>query len=497
MVDMIVFEIDTELLEQEIKSTFDNVVGMNLDSEIKMDEEELLGYLQASINSLFQNQSQEYYHIDSREGLFKFLYQNYEKKFEKYVDSNSDLILLCTIASALLFSKCSAQSLVLVYALLNNLEEVSVYEQEIIPFLESYDLRALLFWAINNLSTINFDKTKSLNISYEYAPPKISPEWLNKYRKDDQPMEFWFYNSMLGKALFLILYTPKCRYAKCSGCNLPSLSSQKTTTSPSEVYKQVDYVLNESISIGEKSDIKEVILSNNGNLFDIKTMPTLSLLYTINALIEEFPQLQKIIIESRIEYLSEHQLKTINEVLSAHEERNVQIEIALGFEIFDDELRNGYYNKGFYKSHLEKLMPLFGKYNISLKFYMMYKSIPQMSTEDAIIDINNAAKYASELVNMYDVQINMHISPTYVAVGTLLEKEFNEGNYTPPGPKEIGSLCDDLSIFENISYYISLNDEGLSSTHIEDDYKDFLNLKQRIDYFNSYQKWNDREVEFV
>ena len=79
--------------------------------------------------------------------------------------------------------------------------------------------------------------------------------------------------------------------------------------------------------------------------------------------------------------------------------------------------------------------------------------------------------------------------PTVVAVGTLLEKEFNDGNYVPPGPKEINALCNELSLFDNISYYISLNDEGLSSTHIEDDYKEFISLKEKIDHFNIYQKW--------
>lgn len=485
---MIVLEIETSLLVKEIRNTFDNVVGVTLSSNIKMNENEMIHYLQRAINLLFEeDRHQQYYHIDSVENLFEYLFKTYKRNFEKYVKSSTDLILLCAIATSLFFSKSSAQPLVLITAVLNNLDEASEYEEEMRPYLESYDLRALLFWALTRLSSLDFDKSNELNISYEYAPPKITPQWLNKYRKTEQPMEFWFYNSMIGKALFLILFTPKCRYAKCSGCNLPSLSSQDKTTSPSAVYKQVDYVLKESVSIGEKNSIKEVILSNNGNLFDIKTMPTLSLLYTINTLIEELAQLQKIIIESRIEYLSEHQLQTINEVLSAHEDRNIQIEIALGFEIFDDELRNGYYQKGFYKSSLEKLMPLFSKYGVSLKFYMMYKSVPQMSTQDAIVDINNAAKYASELVQEHNVNINMHISPTYVAVGTLLEKAFNEGLYSPPGPKEISFLCDSLSLFENVSYYISLNDEGLSSTHIEDEYKIFLTLKNRVNYFNYHQ----------
>ncbi|WP_455756442.1 hypothetical protein [Sulfurimonas sp.] len=488
---MTILDIDTDLLSNELQVTFDNVVGVTLSSNIKMDEEKLLDSLQHGINSLFQYTTQNYYHIDSCDSLFSYLFKTYENNFKDFTTSDNDLILLCTISTSLFLSKSSAQSLLLVYLLLNNLDGLEHHIDGVTPYLEAHDLRGLLFWAVKILSSINYDRSSDFNITYEYAPPKVTLDWLKKHRKPEQPMEFWFYNSIIGRSLFLVLYTPKCRYAKCSGCNLPSLSSQDKTTSPSKVYKQVDYVLHESISSGEKNTIKEVIVSNNGNLFDIKTMPTLSLLYSINTLIEELPNLKKIVIESRIEYLNEHQLKTIEEVVSAHEERNIQIEIALGFEIFDDEIRNGYYKKGFNKSDLEKLMPLFSKYNISLKFYMMYKAVPNMSTKNAIADINNASVYAHELFNEYSVGINIHISPTYVAVGTLLEKEFNEGNYEPPGPKEVNKLCNELILYNNVSYYISLNDEGLSYTHIEDDYREFIKLKKKIDYFNSYQKWKD------
>ena len=482
------FKLDGILLKKELHSSFDNIVSVNLDTQMGISQEDLFGYIQNAINSSFLDSKQKYYNINSIENIFEYLLNYYVLKFRNSVNSDTELVLLSAIATSLFLSKSSGQSSQLLYLILENSDDLAKYEENIVPFLESNDLRGLIYWAVKNLSTLDYD-SPSLNISYEYAPPKITPQWLNKYRQDEEPMEFWFYNSSIGKALFLILYTPKCRYAKCSGCNLPSLSSQKKEVSPSEVYKQVDTVLQNSISAKEKSSIKELILSNNGNLFDIKTMPTLSLLYTINTLIEELPNLKKIIIESRIEYLNEHQLKTINEVLSAHEDRNIQIEIALGFEIFDDEIRNGYYKKGFYKSALEKLMPLFSKYNVSLKFYMMYKAVPNMSTVEAIADINNVSKYAQNLVQTYSVDINIHISPTYVAVGTQLEVEFNDGKYTPPGPKEISMLCDDLCVYSDVSYYISLNDEGLSSTHIEDEYTLFLDLKARVDYFNSFQKW--------
>ena len=483
-------KIDGELLRRELLLDNHTISIIDIDDEIVLEDEDILLVLRTILQTyLNDKQLGSVSVIKNQDDLFKYISNYFFTQLVNDEDDEKIALISLLISTTLFLSKVSNSAMELLSSGLKHIEDIQRYHSELEPYIKSEDYRAILFWLGEKHSRLNYDNLNKNQITYEYAPPKITPQWLENYRKYEQPMEFWFYNSAVGKALFLILYTPKCRYAKCSGCNLPSLSSQETSTSPSEVYKQVDYVLQESISDEEKSSLKEMILSNNGNLFDIKTMPTLSLLYTINTLIEELPNLQKIIIESRIEYLNEHQLQTIQEVLSAHEDRDIQIEIALGFEIFDDEIRNGYYKKGFHKSHLEKLMPLFSKYNISLKWYMMYKAVPQMSTEDAIVDINNVSNYAHELIKKYAVDINLHISPTYVAVGTLLEKEFNEGNYTPPGPKEIDQLCNELASFSNVSYYISLNDEGLSATHIEDEYKSFLDLKTKVDYFNSYQKW--------
>ena len=483
------FEIDKKLLSKELFLNFKEIAVVDIEEDLVFSQDELITIFQEIIDMLATQEFEKYYHLESKKSVLTFLYIAYWQKFKNKLEEFPELLLISTIFISLFLSKVTKNNLILLNIIIENIDELDIYKEDVLKYIDSQDLRGILFWATRKFLNKDYDRMEEGSIAYEYSPPKITPEWLNKYRKDDEPMEFWFYNSTLGKSLFLILYTPKCRYAKCSGCNLPSLSSQKKTTSPSAVYKQVDSLFKDSVSSLEKVAVKEVILSNNGNLFDIKTMPTLSLLYSINAMIEELPKLEKIIIESRIEYLNEHQLKTINEVLSAHEGRNISIEIALGFEIFDDDLRNGYYQKGFYKSSLEKLMPLFSKYNISLKFYMMYKATPSMSLSDAIEDINNASSYANDLVNEYKVNINLHISPTYVAVGTLLEKEFNEGNYTPPGPVEIAALCDSLEIFKSVSYYISLNDEGLSSTHIEDEYTLYLSLKERVDYFNINQEF--------
>ena len=482
------FLIDGELIRKQLLIENHSVSLIEIDPEIRFDDEDLYTCVKNIVDvTVKQQELSAVSMIMGNHELMIYLAQYFYTRFRHTTEKPALLLLMILVSMTLFLSKASKNAAVFLSFALNVVLEIQAYQKELLPFIHSSDYRGMLFWLCQQDTSLEFDDINQTTLIYEYAPPKITPQWLQQYRSDEQPMEFWFYNAMRGKGLFLILYTPKCRYAKCSGCNLPSLSSSEPVTSPREIYQQADYVLEKSISVAEKASVKEVILSNNGNLFDIKTMPTLSLLYVVNALIESLPKLEKIIIESRIEYLNEHQLKTIQEILSGHD-RDVKIEIALGFEIFDDEKRNGYYQKGFYLSALEKQMPLYAKYGISLKFYMMYKAVPEWDTQRSIEDINQAAVYAHELHDRYGVPINMHISPTYVATGTQLEKEYDAGNYVPPGVRDISMLCDALKIFPNVSYYISLNDEGLSSTHIEDGYRDFLDLKQKISYFNVYQK---------
>ncbi len=482
-------DINIELLKKELNESSHSLILKETHLKKKLEKKDIYDILLFLIDFIQVNTKTSHknvYQIQNIEDFLKIICIDYLETIQDISTEKKLLALLVFIT--LRFTKFAHNSFNFLLISLELVEELEKYSESINKFSDSTDYRGLYYWLCSEIiGKSYYDETDTM-LKYEYNPPKITPQWLNKYRKEIEPMEFWFYSSLLGKSLFLILYTPKCRYAKCAGCNLPSLSSTSTDMSAKTIYKQLDYTLTELLSPKERESLNEVILSNNGNLFDIKTMPTLSLLYSINALIDELPNLKKIIIESRIEYINEQQLQMISEIINTHHNRSIQIEIALGIEIFDDDFRNSYYKKGFHKSTLENLIPLFCKYNISLKFYMMYKAIPNMSLEEAIEDINNASRYASDLTTKYDVKINLHISPTYIGEGTLLEKEFKNNNYQPPSINDIIELYNNLVLLENISYYISLNDEGLSSTHIEDDYQKFLALQNTIDYFNIFQK---------
>jgi radical SAM enzyme (TIGR01210 family) len=379
------------------------------------------------------------------------------------------------------------------------LSEFLIIDSTIINYLEacveSNDTRGLFFYLCKKYN-LSYDKLIEQNyINYEYNPPTINKQWQKKYKKDGNPIVFWFYESLLGKSLFLVLYGPKCRYkiekGGCSGCNLPSVSSPNSEINDLDIKRQIDSTFNNNLSDLEKLSIKELILSNNGSILDNKTISKEALQYSVEHAITNLTNLKKIILETRIDHytnfeqLSELYLKVKNL------NQNISIELAIGFEIFDDELRNGYYKKGLEKSILEMKLSELSTIDISLKIYMMYKAVPDkyMDVDAAICDINNGSKYFSDLASKYNSSLNIHISPTYLATGTQLYKDYKDGLYTPLTTQDIKKLYDQLNIYDNISYYISMNDEGLTDDRLLNgsDYSEYIELSKKIHEFNITQ----------
>ncbi len=230
------------------------------------------------------------------------------------------------------------------------------------------------------------------------------------------------------------------------------------------------------------------MLSNNGSILDDKTISIESLSYCVQQAVINLPRLKKIIFETRIDdYTNIHQLQVLEQLVKNFN-LSIALELAIGFEIFDDYLRNDYYRKGLEKKVLEDKIQVLSQYNVSLKVYMMFKAVPDefMNLESAIQDLNNASEYFSKLSEQYNVKINLHISPTYLAPGTQLYKDYKNKKYSPPSINDIDTMFHSLTVKKNLSYYISMNNEGLDDIELKtDDYEKYIALKSKIYKFNA------------
>ncbi len=281
----------------------------------------------------------------------------------------------------------------------------------------------------------------------------------NDNHDPNKPAQFWFQNSHEGLILFLVLYTQACRWSRCLGCNLPSKVSQYHVPF-SSIMAQVDHLFDTVISDEQKRELKKIILSNNGSILDEETFSTTALIYFIAKMNLNCPNIASLCIETRPEYIDWEELEVLSRALKEGE-TPTDLEIAIGFEAFDERIRNEYFHKGMALDVFEKMVEKLAKYHYKLKTYFMMKPVPGISEREGIEDIVNAVDYLDRISGEYGIEINMHLNPTYVASGTELERSFNRGDYSPP---RLTSVCEALSRGEGkrIRIFIGLNDEGLA-----------------------------------
>ncbi len=281
----------------------------------------------------------------------------------------------------------------------------------------------------------------------------------NESHDENLPINMWFQESDEGLILFIVFYTQACRWSQCLGCNLPSQMSRRHI-SYKAIIAQIDKVFADKRAAAQRLNISKVILSNNGSILDEDTFSSMAFMYLLVQLNLHFPNLALLSIESRIEYIETAELEFIARAL-AENDTPTQLEIAIGFEAFDDHIRNRVFKKGLTLSRFQRFVNKISPYKFHLKCYFMQKPVPGMSDEEAVLDIKNATDYLAEIAISTDVKINMHLNPTFAATGTALEEAFLKGDYLPPFLKDTArAAC--YSKGKPVSIFIGLYDEGLA-----------------------------------
>lgn len=281
----------------------------------------------------------------------------------------------------------------------------------------------------------------------------------NDSHDETRVAQMWFQESHEGLVLFVVFYSLACRWSRCLGCNLPSMMSSRHIPFKS-IMQQVDNLFKDPDVVERKNDIKKIIVSNNGSILDEDTFSSTALMYLLSQINIHLPSLSVFAMETRPEYVDTAELEFIARAL-AEGDGGARLEIIIGFEAFDDTIRNDLFDKGLTLDVFERFVARLAPYGYGLKCYFMQKPVPEMSDDDAVSDIKKGIDYLSDMSSKYSIPINMHLNPTYVATGTLLEKSFIEGNFTPPVLNDViyAALH---SKGKPVSVFIGLSDEGLA-----------------------------------
>jgi len=274
-----------------------------------------------------------------------------------------------------------------------------------------------------------------------------------------RPALCWFQESIEGPVLFVVFYTQACRWSQCVGCNLPARMSARHVGFRS-LMAQVDHLFDDPEIRERASQLRKVIVSNNGSVLDEATFSSTALIYLIAKANLHLPHLDVLCLETRVEYVDPPELEFMARALREGESPTA-LELAIGFEAFDDHLRNEVFRKGLNLPQFESLVQTVARHGFRLKCYFMQKPVPQMSDEAAIRDVHAAIDYLSGLARATGVPINLHLNPTYVAFGTPLEASFRRGEYTPPRLPDVARA---LLRAEGtpITVFAGLSDEGLA-----------------------------------
>ncbi|NQT49698.1 hypothetical protein HQ571_03325 [Candidatus Kuenenbacteria bacterium] len=281
----------------------------------------------------------------------------------------------------------------------------------------------------------------------------------NEDHDEKLPAQHWFQESDEGMILFIVFYTQACRWSRCLGCNLPSLCS-KFHVAYDSIMDQIDVIFSNPEVLKYRDRISKLIISNNGSILDEDTFSSTALMYLMSKLNRNFVKLSSISIETRPEYIDYSELDFLSRALKEGLTPTF-MELAVGFEAFDDEIRNTHLKKGLDLGVLEKSVKQMAKFGFRLKCYLMLKPVPGISREAAVKDVQSALLYLDRLSHAYGIPINAHINPTYVARGTALEEAFAAGHYHPP------TLHDTVRVAlaakgTRVSVFIGLYDEGLA-----------------------------------
>jgi len=215
-------------------------------------------------------------------------------------------------------------------------------------------------------------------------------------------------NGEIVDSFVIILRTRGCRWAYHSGC---SMCGYFNDTNP----KMKEEDLMEQIREAKEKyrGEKMVKVFTSGSFLDDWEVPS----KVQEALYNAFSSADRIIVESRPEYVTEEKVKRVAE------RRNIMV--ALGLESANNETLKYRINKGFTLQDYVNAAQLLNKYAVPVKTYILLKP-PFMSERDAMEE----AIYSVEFASKYSEVVS--VNPMNIQNYTLVEYLWRRGEYRAP-----------------------------------------------------------------
>lgn len=175
----------------------------------------------------------------------------------------------------------------------------------------------------------------------------------------------------------------------------------------------------------EINNIKELHVSLTGSFFDNEEMPKSVRNYILRSC-ASVPNLSKISVETRMEYVSAKKLAEAKKLIRQEQE----LEIAVGYETRNAAIRNDIFEKQFTEEEFNKCLKICRKKEVSLKAFIPIKP-PPLSEKEAEREAAITAIHIFKKCGQYNIPAKISLQPLFIA-GDSLEKMYSENKFSPP-----------------------------------------------------------------
>lgn len=258
--------------------------------------------------------------------------------------------------------------------------------------------------------------------------------------------------------LIVIFRAIGCAYGRrpdggCTMCGFIEMSTRGAPVAAADLVAQFDSVVD---SPGALDGVGEVDLYNSGSFLADQEIPPEVRRHVLGRL--GASTVRRVLVESRPEHVCADKLAEARGSLGGRE-----LEVGIGLESADDRVREVLVNKGFTRTDFERAAGVLGQAGARLLAYLVIKP-PGLSEPAAIEDAVGSVSYVFEVAARAGVRARAALEPTFVARGTLVDREFLAGRYRPPSLWSVVAIVRRAHAAGEL--VVGLSDEGLEPRRV-------------------------------
>ena len=235
----------------------------------------------------------------------------------------------------------------------------------------------------------NDERKRKLGVILKKIHHLIPPIDIDTYAIGDYEIRKVFLDGNEIKRLIVYLRATGCQWmlddenGGCAMCGHLAGTSRGRKITAEEYEKQFETIMNQI----DFSDIPMICVYNAGSFFnDNEISPEAR--KSIYKIINNIPEIQHVIFESRPEHITEEKIQILTESIVGR-----RIEIGMGLESSDEYIRHMCLNKGFKLDEFKNAIKLLKSLNVNSLSYILLKP-PFLGENIAINDSVNTIRWA-------------------------------------------------------------------------------------------------------